>query len=77
MKYSSRQLVEAFQWFPNCELPEWFDSNRICQDHKGNWMLGLGAYWVFLVSGDYIVQDSGRIFRLSPADFAERYEAVK
>ena len=76
MKYRSRQTVEAFRWTPGCELPEWCEQTRIVHNSTYN-LYFLGLLTRILNPKDFIINDNGRIFRLSPADFAERYEAVK
>ena len=75
-QYCSKTLVEAFQWFPNCELPEWFGENRL-QSHQDLSWLWFDAYddcWKIISEGDFIVKNGFRVVRLSPADFAQRYE---
>ena len=79
-QYRSKTPVEAFQWTPGCELPEWFITSYadINAYSNGTW-LSYQKEYSQLNDGDFIIKDNGLygIFSLSPADFAERYEAVK
>ena len=74
--YRSKRIVEAFQWFGN--VPEWFLSSRhyIVSSYRGHTFHGPVTVEL-IFKGDFIINDNGRIFRLSPAEFAEQYEAVK